>query len=156
MTRATLERLLRQLRNLHEALEQSIKAIEDGLGSWEESGVSASKGRHKMLPQPSPPDAESLRAEWQRLRDGMRESSDPEAELRRFIEGKSKSELRAFLHANALPIASKTSKQEMVRQLVQIVKVANTITGETGRRTDNLENGSLPQIGVQGYKEPSR
>lgn len=112
-------------------LEESILTIEEELKRGEEPSRQVRRKATSSAVSISPEEEQSLRGEWQRLRDQLREAADPQTHLREFVHRKSKEELKAFLRANALPIELKASKQDIVRHLAQLLKVAETISGGT-------------------------
>lgn len=121
MKRNGLHNLLRDLKKLNLSLEATIEKIEDVL-KRDVAERESDEGELRFS------DSE-LKAEWQRLQDQNGDSQGVEQVLKEFVSKKSKAELRAFIRANDLPIATKESRQKIALQLAQLLRVGATVRG---------------------------
>jgi hypothetical protein len=126
MKRNKLERLLRDLKKVHQSLGDVIseldKTLEDDLNG---SKPSESKGSPEQRFT-----EEELKSEWQRLQNASTDTSQIEQHVKDFLADKSKVDLSAFIRVNDLPIATKDSKEKIARQLIQLIRVGATVRGQ--------------------------
>ena len=124
MDHRKLERLLKEMLRLQQALTDTIGELKVILES--QTDLLQIKTTKARQPPISP---EILIKQWLDLREQIASSEDPTVLVENFVHAKTKSELIAFLRANSFPIETKSSKREITKQLIQLVRVSQTITG---------------------------
>ncbi|RLG04421.1 MAG: hypothetical protein DRN68_09840 [Thaumarchaeota archaeon] len=72
-------------------------------------------------------DVEKLRKEWETLRHNLINSDNPERIAQEFVKNRTKSYLEQLFRVNDIPIDTRASKAEQLRQLLQLIRVSKTI-----------------------------
>jgi len=124
--RRTLRKILTRLRSMQKTLDSLVEQMTLEL----EESKPARKGR---VPKKADHtiDEQALLKEWKTLQDRLLKSRNPEKVARDFIMSKTKPYLRQLFRTNSLPIDSRASKEEQLRQLLQLIRVNKTI--QSGR-----------------------
>jgi hypothetical protein len=129
MTRKDLKKLLVQLERIHKNLENIIVEIQHALEATETSKVKTHFGSHSLAGSTTTKNFELLRKQWAELEAKVESSPDPDSVIRDFVENNSKQSLREFIVANALPINPKDSKEAILKQLIQLLRITKIIRG---------------------------
>jgi len=117
-----LRKILTRLRSMQKTLDSLIEQVTAEL---EENNFT---GKASSPKQPETElDVQALREEWEALQQALLTSKNPETIAREFIQNKTKPYLRQLFRVNHVPIDSRASKAEQLRQLLQLIRVSKTI-----------------------------
>jgi hypothetical protein len=118
---------LAKLLKIVERLEQDLSSLKEQIVQLLEESPPKQAGKqrtHKSIENLPPP--EEMRSIWQQLREEY-ERGGQEA-IHKFVEEHTKPFLKAFAHANNLPIDIKRSKKEIAKEMLELLRVEIAIS----------------------------
>ncbi len=139
MTRQIAKKLLQRLKKAQHTISEVIGELEAYL--QQETTESANKHPHGSKDALSYDDA-SLKQAWEAFNNKLVQSKNPDAVVSNFFKSKPKSYIQRLIAANNLPVDTRVSKQQQIKQLVQLVKVGQAIRGNSHSQKPSSEPSS--------------